>query len=832
MATIFLSIWSVLYTFSLSVDAADSIKSHNGTVCVMFVIDNSGSMQDPSFEPPDDDKSRWEVVVDALPRWLGKLPPEALVGGYSIGGGCGSLPSIRIPIGSPPQNLIKAAGQTSPEGDTNLNAILYISPGLFPEDPTCTSKRIVLASDGANSCPPMISTCDLVEGLSTQHGIRVDVVAWSTDPKTLEEFECIAEVSGGTLSIPSTYKAWLDFDIPFPNPWKYIVLVLGFFALVFASSITYRQSVHVWGLSIHWSVLGAWIVLIAGSLTLYLILFSRSGTFAPVLGLVLLGGIFAVLLSRHLLDRRCLVNLAIVSFSLWLALPAAMAHAAADEFPQCSPVETSGPSRHHIVAIDGSISSQKFMPEMQRFTACYASMFARAGDEFTVIVYSFDEAGGVAEISTDVVDADYSENLWDDLAELPTYTNERTMTYYRPLADFLSSFIRKRVTRSPMLLVLGDGESDGFKNPDIAEVEFSSFGPEGVFSVSGSKGWKIAVQGAGGPGLSAIFTKRITAKRQRKKKFPKVHLWTTPAVDPCLIDPDLLITTDELIDIAPSWLPWRNISRGHVCIEVSNECAMRRRTFSVELHRPGVAPISIGTVKDVIIRETPRELCFDLELPRTKAGTQDASIHVLPESHSDEPGVIGIRRPVILHQIGYLRAYGVGLSVIGAVLLAVLVMLITVVILKYRYQQTRPLVVKPLGEWAVPIHRGETKTVGGEGADFVIEEVAAGQTVLMLDWTGIRDTLLIRTTDDWSLSINGATPVDTVSYKLGERLTLHGNEGQLIEFALHQGKRSEIGFGSSCDDSNDLDIEEYMGEEYSGDTPLLGRGRGESRNYI
>lgn len=137
---------------------------------VLFVVDDSASMSAPAGDPDDPLASRWQMVQKAYPIWLERLGPEVLVGGVSLGGTCSAAPAMRLPVGTERQQLAAAIATTRPNGWTNLNTVPQSAPGLFASA-VRGSKRIVLLSDGLNTCPPTGPTCDIARQLHRDHGI-------------------------------------------------------------------------------------------------------------------------------------------------------------------------------------------------------------------------------------------------------------------------------------------------------------------------------------------------------------------------------------------------------------------------------------------------------------------------------------------------------------------------------------------------------------------------------------------------------------------------------------------------------------------------------------
>lgn len=264
---------------------------------VLFCVDDSVSMHERGFDPLHPLTSRWEIAGNALPQWLNGLDKDTLTGAVSVGGSCGSAPSVELPVGSERGKIADIFNTTTPHGNTNLNAVLKRAPDYFSKG-VQGRKRIVLMSDGLNTCPPQESTCEIVKALHKEHGITVDVVAFVTDPQMVQEFECVASVSGGTFFARSNVKELLNLPLFSFNPWLYLVLVLGLVTLLLAAQILYRHSYHVF----HWdsqrSILSATLLFVLGSLTLYCVLFVGAGLASAIMGVVVLGATLAMVLRK------------------------------------------------------------------------------------------------------------------------------------------------------------------------------------------------------------------------------------------------------------------------------------------------------------------------------------------------------------------------------------------------------------------------------------------------------------------------------------------------------------------------------------------------------
>ena len=164
---------------------------------VLFLVDDSSSMTELARDPAQPTASRWEILRQVYPQWLGRLDADVLVGVSSLGGACGAQPALNLPVGTDRTQVAAAIQTIQPSGMTNLNAALLAAPQRFASG-VRGSKRLVLLSDGLNTCHPQGSTCAIARDLHRTHGITIDVVAWLTEPGMLEEFKCVTEATVGT----------------------------------------------------------------------------------------------------------------------------------------------------------------------------------------------------------------------------------------------------------------------------------------------------------------------------------------------------------------------------------------------------------------------------------------------------------------------------------------------------------------------------------------------------------------------------------------------------------------------------------------------------------
>ena len=66
---------------------------------VLFLIDDSSSMEAQGFDAEDPSATRWELLQKACPEWMSRLDDHTLVGALSVGGECKGKPAIEMPVG-------------------------------------------------------------------------------------------------------------------------------------------------------------------------------------------------------------------------------------------------------------------------------------------------------------------------------------------------------------------------------------------------------------------------------------------------------------------------------------------------------------------------------------------------------------------------------------------------------------------------------------------------------------------------------------------------------------------------------------------------------------
>jgi hypothetical protein len=768
---------------------------------VLFLVDNSASMTERAFDPDQPAASRWEVLQRAYPQWLARLAPDVLVGALSVGGACGAPPAIRLPVGTARAQVTAAIDATRPSGWTNLNAALQAVPDLFAPG-VRGGKRLILLSDGRNTCPPHGSTCAIARDLRRQHGITIDVVAWITEPRMVEEFQCVTQATGGTFTAPRTLEEWLHIPLPALDPWRYVVFGLGMATLLLASSILYRHGVHVW----HWetgrATLAAGLLLGLGTLALYLALFVSAGLGAALLG----GAILAVLLAVARRRAQCAATAAPPA-TPWAILGLVVATItlvpllvrAADTAPTpCSKVVQGPPRYHHILALDVSGSVVPHLEQMKALLACYAARYTLAGEELSLLVFGSDAAGTVKELTTFAVPPEgATPPLTSLLDDLVVQHPQATKTYFRPLADAVNQLLR-RVRLEPVLLVVSDGQSDAKQDKvPFQEIPFESFGTRGIYSVPGVQAWKVAIQGGSGLDLAALFHKPLSPHGTRTP-VPLPRLLRA-AIDPCLLEPDLFVDTDERLVLQPRWWPFATMVEGVLTLRVRHACVARYRSFRVEVRR-GEETWGVGRVEQVLIDQQPHPFSFPIVQPARGAGVAEAAVRLL----LDQGGTTRTIYPqtplrLTLEEVAYWAAYGRYWGIGGGMLLVVGGLTVGLVRRQRMQQRTQPEVITVLGGHGVPVRRGQAVAIGGVGCTLVVPGVAQGTVLAVAEWTGTRGMLTLRPGHDFRMQVQGVEVDGSITYRLGQPLRfVHSTDNTTTyDVTLHPGTANAVGFGAT-----------------------------------
>lgn len=771
---------------------------------VLFLIDDSWSMTETAFDPNAPRASRWELLQRVFPQWMNRLGQKTLVGALSVGGECGEPPAISLPVGSDRTSITEAIAKAQPHGNTNLNAALLAAPGLFAPG-VRGSQRIILLSDGINSCAPHRPTCEIAQELHRDHGIIIDVVAWITEPKMVDEFRCVAAATGGTFTAPQNFKDFLNIQLPGLDPWPYVVLALGFATLLLAARILYRHGIHVLVWETGVATLAGGLLLLLGALTLYLVLFVKAGLAAALLGGVVLMTLLAVAsrqgkgqMKGHTLESGSPSPWSTIGVVLLGCLLVHQPAVAGDAAPTMAATRT---HHHHILVLDMSVSVVEFIEDMKSLMARYTEIYTLPGDEISLVVFAMDEAGSVKELRTFTVPqngaTDILNRLLDDLS---IQNSQPTRTYFKPVADFLNQFLQN-VRLDPVVVVISDGKSDGFADTakglvDFNEIPFESLGQRGVYAAPGTN-WKVAIAGGSDLDLTALFQNPLPRKAgggQSGRGQRPYRL--SPALDPDLIDPNLLVETDDTLILRPTWNPFSHQVHGTLSIFAHHASIARFRTFHVEIRR-GKETLPLGSVDD-LIEPNAKAFAFPVTWEATAQDTGQAIVQILIDQ-GKTTRTIYPQRPATLKmkKISYWQAFGVPLLGVSVAVLG-LGVLVTLTLQRRRQGElNRPEIIRTLDGQGIPLRRLQSITIGGEGCSVSMPDVPPGQILATAAWTGTRGQLTLQSEDGIRMKIDGRDVTGSTIYSLGQQLQLINADGKTYDVPLHQGNSKSMGFGTT-----------------------------------
>ncbi|MEV8017940.1 VWA domain-containing protein [Streptomyces sp. NPDC086554] len=175
---------------------------------VELVLDVSGSMRARDI----DGKSRMAAAKQAFNEVLDATPDEVQLGIRTLGAnyrgdnrktGCKDT-ELLYPVAE-----LDRAGRTdaktavatlAPTGWTPIGPTLLKAADDLKDDNTERSRRIVLISDGEDTCQPL-DPCEVARKIAAE-GIHltVDTLGLVPDAKTRDQLSCIAEATGGTYT--------------------------------------------------------------------------------------------------------------------------------------------------------------------------------------------------------------------------------------------------------------------------------------------------------------------------------------------------------------------------------------------------------------------------------------------------------------------------------------------------------------------------------------------------------------------------------------------------------------------------------------------------------
>ncbi|MEU1694975.1 VWA domain-containing protein, partial [Streptomyces hirsutus] len=170
---------------------------------VDLVLDVSGSMRTRDI----DGQSRMAAAKQAFNEVLDATPEEVELGIRTLGAnypgddkkeGCKDTAQL-YPVGPLDRTEAKTAVATlNPTGWTPIGPALLKAAGDFKDGNG--SKRIVLISDGEDTCAPL-DPCEVAREIAAKGiGLTIDTLGLVPNAKLSRQLSCIAEATGGTYT--------------------------------------------------------------------------------------------------------------------------------------------------------------------------------------------------------------------------------------------------------------------------------------------------------------------------------------------------------------------------------------------------------------------------------------------------------------------------------------------------------------------------------------------------------------------------------------------------------------------------------------------------------
>ncbi|MEV7286392.1 VWA domain-containing protein [Streptomyces sp. NPDC093252] len=176
---------------------------------VNLVLDVSGSMRERDI----DGQSRMAAAKQAFNEVLDATPEEVRLGIRTLGAdypgddrerGCEDTAQL-YPVGPLDRTEAKTAVATlAPTGWTPIGPALLAAAGDFDggtgADGATGSRRIVLISDGEDTCAPL-DPCEVAREIAAKGiGLTIDTLGLVPNTRMRQQLSCIAEATGGTYT--------------------------------------------------------------------------------------------------------------------------------------------------------------------------------------------------------------------------------------------------------------------------------------------------------------------------------------------------------------------------------------------------------------------------------------------------------------------------------------------------------------------------------------------------------------------------------------------------------------------------------------------------------
>ncbi|MET9498653.1 VWA domain-containing protein [Streptomyces sp. NPDC006552] len=188
-----------------SAAAADEPAGDAPAPKVELVLDVSGSMRARDI----DGDSRMAAAKQAFNEVLDATPEEVQLGIRTLGAnypgddrktGCKDTAQL-YPVGPLDRTDAKTAVATlSPTGWTPIGPALLKAAGDLDTGEKGGTRRIVLISDGEDTCQPL-DPCEVAREIAAKGiGLTIDTLGLVADAKTRAQLSCIADATGGTYT--------------------------------------------------------------------------------------------------------------------------------------------------------------------------------------------------------------------------------------------------------------------------------------------------------------------------------------------------------------------------------------------------------------------------------------------------------------------------------------------------------------------------------------------------------------------------------------------------------------------------------------------------------
>ena len=182
---------------------ADEVDGKRPAPQVELVLDVSGSMRARDI----DGGSRMAAAKQAFNEVLDATPEEVELGIRTLGAnyrgddrkeGCKDTEQL-YPVGPLDRTEAKTAVATlAPTGWTPIGPALLKAADDFGDG--SRTRRIVLISDGEDTCAPL-DPCEVAREIAAKGiGLTIDTLGLVPDAKTRDQLTCIAEATGGTYT--------------------------------------------------------------------------------------------------------------------------------------------------------------------------------------------------------------------------------------------------------------------------------------------------------------------------------------------------------------------------------------------------------------------------------------------------------------------------------------------------------------------------------------------------------------------------------------------------------------------------------------------------------